>query len=138
MADYPPGSPEPSKGVVSDACGAAVHAARHIGALAELFVLELQEYAHSQQRRMRALLVGGVLLLCAYLTLCAIVVALLHPVVGLLWALGIVAAFNAVAAGLAMAVAAARRPAGFAPATLQEIRADIQCIKLYTKENRNS
>lgn len=126
------------EGVVSDVRGAVLSAARHFEALAELFMLELREYGQSQARRLVALLVGAVLLLSAYVMLCIFAVVLLWPVLGLDWAMGAVLAFNVVAGVVALLVAAACKPKGLAPATSQEIKDDIQCIKLYLKEKENS
>lgn len=124
---------EQGEGVVSDVKGAVLHAARHLEALYELFVLELREYGRHQMRRMVAMLVGAVLLGVAYLLLCMLAVAFLAVELGLMTALVIVIAFNALAGGVAVVVAAVCKPSGIAPATGQEIKDDIQCIKLYLK-----
>lgn len=127
-----------SGAVVSDVRASVLHAARHLEALAELFHLELKEYGRRQTRRLIAMLVGGVLLMCAYMLLCILAVAILQPLVGHLWAFVAVLLFNLVVGMIAMLIGLKSKPAAIAPATTQELKDDIQCIKLYLKGKEKS
>lgn len=138
----PPEKPETlreqGEAVVSDMRDAALHISRHLESLVELFHLELCEYGRGQARRLLALAVGSVLLVCAYLLLCLFAVVELQPHWGFMWAFLAVILFNVVAGGAALLVAALCKPAGVAPATAQEIKNDIRCIQLYLKGKAKS
>lgn len=120
--------------VVSDVRQAVLHTMQHVEALAELLHLELGEYAQRQARRAFVLAVAAVLLVSAYLMLCFYAVVELEPLVGMRWAILAVVAFNAVLGLVALLVAALCKPAGVAPATMQEIKNDVRCVQLYLKE----
>lgn len=129
---------EQSGAVVSDVRDAVLHATRHLEALVELFRLELHEYRRCQVRRLVAVAVGAVMLLCSYMLLCLYAVVALQPYLGLLWSFMAVFMFNLIVGLAVLLVAALRRPTAIAPATSQEIKNDIECIKLYLKGKEKS
>lgn len=129
---------EQGREVISDVRQAALHATRHIEALAQLLQLELGEYARGQARRMLAAVMGAVLLVCAYLMLCFYAVVELQPLVGTRWALLAVVGVNVVLGLVALLVSALCKPAGVAPATLQELKNDVRCVQLYLKGREKS
>lgn len=139
--EKPPTLREQSGEVVADLRQAAAHGAHHIGALAELLQLELGEYMRGQTRRMVALMVGGVLLACAYLLLCLLAVEALRAytsVPDVRYALLIVVGGNVLLGLVALWIGRLCKPAAVAPATLQEIKNDVQCIQLYLKNREKS
>lgn len=130
-----------SGAVVTGVRAAVLHTMRHLEALAELLQLELREYGRIQMHRAGLMLVGAVLLLVGYvfLWLAAIIVCDVcwGRVAGYI-ALGSAFVFN-ILAGLCTLVAAMRRkPESVAPATCQEIKDDLQCIKLYLRGKEKS
>lgn len=131
----PDGSePQPEQGgIVSDVKDAALQAARHVESLAELLHIELQEYARFQVRRAVFVALGAVMLLIAYGLLCILAIDVLQRMAYMDERLSIVAvvAFNAILGLLLLCIGILRKPEGVAPATGQEIKNDIQCIKLY-------
>ncbi len=124
--------------VLADARHAATDAARHVEALVELFRLELREYGQRQARRMAAILVGAGLLLVSYLLLCAAVCVLL--VQWLEWPLAVAIVFFAnFASGALLLICGLRlNPGPLAPATQQELKNDLQCLKIAIAEKRKS
>lgn len=124
--------------VVSSARSAVLHATGHLEALAELLQVELREYGRCQMRRVVAVAIGGVMLLCAYMLLCVLAVVAFGGMLGLLNSLLAVIGFNAVVGLIILLLGVKCRPAGIAPATTQEIKNDIQCVKLYLKGKEQS
>ena len=121
--------------VVQQARSVAQRAVEHTSALGALFSEEIKEYTAHQVQRLVMVILACILLLGAYFLFCAVLVALLNLWLGLVWALVIVCALNVVvAAALLLCV---RRMGGkqLAPATVQELKNDWQCLKLLCKEN---
>ncbi len=124
--------------VMADARQAATDAAQHVEALVSLFRLELREYGQRQARRMAAVLAGVGLLLVSYLLLCAALCVLLGQYVGWPLAVAIVFFVN-FAGGLLLLICAVKsNPGPLAPATQQELRNDLQCLKIALAEKRKS
>ncbi len=119
---------------------AVLHVARHVEALAELIQVELEEYGRRQAKRFTAVMVGVVLLLCAYLMLCIFAVLMLQTfVIKPMWAAVLaVAIFNALAGLIALLVSRCGKSAGVAPETVKELKNDIECVKLYLKGKEKS
>ncbi len=124
--------------VVADARQAATDAVRHAEALVSLFRLELQEYGQRQARRMVSILVGVGLLLVSYLLLCAALCVLLGQ--WLEWPLAVTIVFlvNFAAGALLLICGAKMNPGPLAPATQQELKNDLQCLKLALAEKKKS
>ncbi len=116
--------------VLRSARASALHATQHLEALADLLQEELAEYGRKQARRLVQLLVGGLLLGCAYLLLCVLAVMLLHPLVqSYPIAIALVLVFN-LAAGLVMLLIGKRcKPDGVAPHTMRELKTDLEWIE---------
>lgn len=110
-------------------------AMEHTGALGALLSEEVKEYATHQVQRLLMAVVACVLLLGAYLLLCALSTVVLSAYVGLTCALGIVLFINLLVA--LVLLLGVKRMAGkqLAPATVQELKNDWQCLKLLCKEN---
>ena len=126
---------EESAAVVRQACAVAQRAAEHAGALGALLSEEVKEYAVHQVQRLIMAVVAVVLLLGAYGGGCALLVVLLSYCIGLAWALAAVVFLNLLVAVLLLQQV--RRMAGkkLAPATVEELKNDWQCLKLLCKEN---
>ncbi len=124
--------------VLSDAREVATEAVQHTEALLDLFRLELREYGQYQARRMTAILLGVGLLLVSYLLLCAALCALLGQFVDWPLAVGIVFLANVVV-GLLLLLCGVKMNSGpLAPATRQELKNDLQCLKLALAEKKKS
>lgn len=119
--------------VVSGVRAAALHATKHVEAVAELLMLELSEYGRTQMRRAIGIAVGAVFLLIAYVMLCWLVVCCC----GMMGVI-IVIAFNLLVGVVFLVCAMNNKPEGIAPATCQEIKDDLQCIRLYLKGKEKS
>lgn len=141
MEDFVP--PEESRSLREQggavACGvraAVLQAARHAEALAQLLLLELQEYRDAQLARLVRVAVGAVLLTVGYAFFCVgivVVCSRLWGSFGACAALAGVVLLNLLV-GLLLLLAGVRcKPQGIAPATCRELKDDIQCIKLYLK-----
>ena len=124
--------------VLADVREVLLQASHHMEALLELFQLELREYGEKQARRIAALVVGVFLLLCAYAVFCALVCVLFSAWLGLAWAVAIVCLINVLLGGVALWYGVKSKPGPIAPATLQELKDDVQCIRLMLKENKKS
>lgn len=124
--------------VLADVRETALQLTTHLEALTELFRLELKEYGARQARRAAFLVAGVFLLLCAYLMLCAVACVLLSDCVGWLWATVSVCLFNVVLGCAGLLVAAKCKPGSVAPATVQEIKDDVQCIRIMLRGNEKS
>lgn len=120
---------------MQQARGVAQRAVEHTGALGALLSEEVKEYTAHQMQRLIMAILGCVLLLGSYFVLCALVTVLLAMYIGLPWSLGIVFLLNLLAGVLLLV--GVKRMAGkkLAPATVQELRNDWQCLKLLCKEN---
>ncbi len=112
---------------------AAAQVSEHVGALAELFVAELHEYMQAQVRRVCLLAAACVLLAGAYLLGCALLCVVLQLWLGWIGSLGVVLGLHLLGALLLvrLAVKCGRKP--FAPATIQELKNDKQCLTLMMK-----
>lgn len=126
--------------VVADVREAALHAASHASALVQLFRVELQEYGACQARRLLALVVGLLLLLVAYLAFCAALCVVLQGWLdSWLLAAGAVCLVNALLGVFLLLAAIWRKPGPLAPATRQELKDDVQCLKILLRpESRKS
>ncbi len=124
--------------VVADARQAAVDAATHAEALLSLFRLELQEYGQRQTRRMVSILVGVGLLLVSYLLLCAVACVLLGQWLDWPLAVAIVFFVNVAVGALLLICGIKMNPGPLAPATRQELKNDLQCLKLALAEKKKS
>ncbi len=122
--------------VVADARQAVVDAASHAEALVSLFRLELQEYGQRQTRRLVAILVGVGLLLVSYLLLCAVACVLLAQWLSWPLAVAIVFLVNVFTGVLLLVCGIKMNPGPLAPATRQELRNDLQCLKLALAEKK--
>lgn len=132
-------SPEPSeckRQAVAALAGVRAVAAQvsdHLGALAELFAVELQEYAGLQVRRACLLAAGCVLLAGAYLVGCALLCVVLEIWLGWIGALAAVLCLLLGSGVLLLKLARKYGRVPFAPATIQELKNDKQCLKLMIK-----
>lgn len=115
--------------------GAAQRTAEHVSAVGALLSEEIKEYAAHQAQRLVMVIVACVLLLGAYLLLCALSVAVLSIWLGLVSALGIIFLLNLVVALWLLVRAKKMAEKQLAPATVEEIKNDWQCLKLLCKEN---
>ncbi len=77
-----------------------------------------------------------VMLFGAYLLLCALLVAVLLAWMPLVWALGCVFLLNLVVAVCLLLVVKYTAGRNLAPATVEELKNDWQCLKLLCKENK--
>ncbi len=116
----------------------ALGAVTHVESLLELFRLELREFGRRQARRVAAIVLGVGLLLVSYLLFCVVLCVLLSLWMHLLAAVAIVFAINVLAGGTALAVGLRMRAGALAPATMQELKTDFQCLKIAIGENRKS
>lgn len=121
--------------VMQQARGVAQRAVEHTSALGALLSVELKEYAAHQIQRLVMVVVACVLLLGGYGLLCALLAVLLAPCIGLSWAIGAVLLLNL--AGAVILLLRVKKMAGkqLAPATVEELKNDWQCLKLLCKEN---
>lgn len=117
--------------VVGGLRDAVLHFMRHVESLGELFQLEMQDYARRQRNYVVGLLIGACLMGCAYLFLCVLGTILLERVLRLEWAIAAVILFNVFAGLIVTLIAGYSRPTKLAPDTVQEIKNDIECAKLY-------
>ncbi len=124
--------------VASDARQAASETVRHAEDLLELFRLELREYGQCQARRLAAILVGGGLLLVSYLLLCAALCVLLGQYME--WPLAVAVVFigNFLSGLLLLLCGIKMNPGPLAPATQQELKNDLQCLKLALEQKKKS
>lgn len=114
---------------------AAAQVSEHLGALTELFAIELQQYMQAQVRRICLLAAACVLLAGAYLTACALASVLLHYWLGWPGALAVVLGLHLLIAWLLVVLAGRNGRQPFAPATVQELKNDWQCLELMIKSN---
>ncbi len=114
---------------------AAAQVSEHLGALAELFAVELQEYMQAQTKRICLLAAACVLLGGAYLVACALLSVLLQYWLGWPGALAAVLGLHVLGAWVLVALARKYGSAKFAPATVQELKNDWQCLELMIKSN---
>jgi uncharacterized membrane protein YqjE len=124
-----------SAAVVQQACAAAERAAEHAGALGALLSAEVKEYDAHQVQRLVMALVAVVLLLGAYGGLCALLAVLLSCCMGKAGALAVVVVLNLLVALLLLWKVRAMAGKQLAPATVEELKNDWQCLKLLCKEN---
>ncbi len=124
--------------VFADARQAATDATHHVEALVELFRLELREYGQRQARRMVSILVGAGLLLVSYLLFCAALCVLLGQYMAWPLAVGAVFLANAAIGALLLICGLYMKPGPLAPATQQELKNDLQCLKLALAEKKKS
>ena len=116
----------------------ALDTVAHAESLLELFRVELKEFGQRQARRVALIVAGVGLLLVAYLLLCAALCVLLSLWLPLLAAIGIVFFINVLAGAVLLAVGRRMRSGPLAPATLQELKTDYQCLKISIGESRKS
>lgn len=121
--------------MVQQARGVAQRAAEHTGALSALLSTEIKEYIAHQLERIVLVVVAAVLLLGAYGVLCALLAVLAAEVLGLPLALASVVALNVVVALLLLLRVKKMAGKALAPATVEELKNDWQCLKLLCKEN---
>lgn len=116
---------------------AAAQVSEHLGALSELFAAELQEYMQAQVRRICLLAAACVLLAGAYLVACALLSVVLQLWLGWIGALSLVLGLHLLGAFLLIRLAGKYGRMPFAPATIQELKNDKQCLALMIKPNAN-
>ncbi len=124
-----------SAAVVRQTCTVAQRAVEHAGALGELLSAEIREYVAHQLQRLIMAVVAVVLLLGAYGVLCALVAVLLSYCIGMPGALAVVVAINLLVAVLLLRKVRGMAGKQLAPATVEELKNDWQCLKLLCKEN---
>lgn len=107
----------------------------HTSALGELFSAEVKEYAQHQVKRVAMVIIACVLLLGAYFVFCAVLAVVLGMWLGLAWSLGVVCLLNFALALLLLRRARAMGGKQLAPATVEELKNDWQCLKLLCKGN---
>lgn len=121
--------------VVLQARSVVQRTAEHTSALGALFAEEVKEYTAHQLQRVILAIVACVLLLGAYFVLCAAVAVLLsiwlHPALSL----GVVFLVNLVVALLLLRMVRSMGGKKLAPATAQELKNDLECLKLLCKES---
>lgn len=117
---------------------AAAQVSEHLGALSELFAAELQEYMRAQARRICLLAAACVLLAGAYLVACALLSVVLQLWLGWIGALGVVLGLHLLGAVLLIRLAGKYGRMPFAPATIQELKNDKQCLALMIKPDSKS
>lgn len=120
---------------VQQACGVAQRSLEHTRALGELFSEEVKEYTQHQVKRVAMLVVACVLLLGAYFVFCAVLAVVFNIWLGLVWALVLVCLLNLLVAVLLLIRARAMSGKKLAPATIEELKNDWQCLKLLFKGN---
>ncbi len=116
----------------------ALNTVTHAESLLELFRMELHEFGQRQARRVAAIVLGVGLLLVSYLLFCAGLCVLLSLWMDWLPAVAIVFCVNALAGGLSLIIGLKMRVGPLAPATQQELKTDIQCLKIAIGANRKS
>lgn len=121
--------------VLQQVRGVAQRTVEHSSALGALLSAELKEYAAHQAQRLILVVLAIVMLLGAYFVFCALLAVLLHIWLGLPWSLGIVCLLNVLVAVLLLRGAIRMGGKKLAPATVQELENDWQCLKLLCKEN---
>ena len=121
--------------MVQQARSVVQRTAEHTSALGSLFAEEVKEYTTHQLQRVILAVVACVLLLGAYFALCAAVAVCLaiwmHPAL----ALGVVFLVNLVVALLLLRMVRSMAGKKLAPATAQELKNDLECLKLLCKES---
>ena len=118
---------------VQQAQNVAQRTLEHTSALGELFSAEVKEYAQHQAKRVAMLIIACVLLLGAYFVFCAVLAVVLSMWLGLAWSLGLVCLLNLALALLLLRRAKAMGGKQLAPATVEELKNDWQCLKLLCK-----
>ena len=117
--------------LVDDVRKAARYTASHARSLLALLKVELAEYVAQQSRRAVLFAAAGVVLLFAYALLCVWLCVVLNMWLAS-WAVSvaIVLLLNAVP-GLILAMMALRaKPAPLAEATRQELKNDLECLRI--------
>lgn len=117
--------------LVDDVRKAARYTASHARSLLALLKVELAEYVAQQSRRAVLFAAAGVMLLFAYALLCVWLCVVLNTWLAS-WAVSvaIVLLLNAVP-GLILAMMALRaKPAPLAEATRQELKNDLECLRI--------
>lgn len=118
------------QGVVEYTRATAAKTVEHLGALAELFSAEMQEYAEAQGRRAALLVLAVVVLLSAYMLLLALAAVLLASAMGWELSLGALALLNIAAGAVLLHAFRSRKPGPPAQETRREIQNDVQCLKI--------
>ncbi len=126
---------EETAAVVQQARSVAQRTLEHTGALGELLSEEIKEYTVHQVKRVIMAVVACVLLLGAYFTFCAFLVAVLTLWLDIVWSLGIVSLLNVLVAVWLLRRFRAMGGKRLAPATVEELKNDWQCLKLLCKGN---
>lgn len=126
---------ERGRAAVGGVRAAASHAVDHAQSLAELLRLELQEYGAAQTRRLAVVSVAVVLLLTAYLSLCVCLSVWLSGWMGWMGSVACIGALNLAGGIVLLLLARALSPGSVAPLTRQELKSDLECLKLLMKEN---
>lgn len=111
----------------------AAQVSEHLGALAELFAAELQDYMQAQLRRICLFAAACVLLAGAYMLASALLCAVLQLWLGWIGALSAVLGLHLSGAVLLVWLAGKYGRKPFAPATIQELKNDKQCLALMMK-----
>lgn len=129
---------EQGRSAASSVRDTVIHVAEHLRAVTALLGVELQEYAARQTNRLIALAAGVFLGVCGYLMLCALVCLLIGGCIGILWGMAIVCAAHFLAAGILIILALNRKPGSLAPATRQELKNDLQCLRILLNSKKEN
>lgn len=120
--------------LVCDVKTAASSVLSHIGSLLALLKVELAEYGVQQAKRLVLIIVACVLLLFAYAFACVCVCFALYAWLGSwLYSTGIVLLLNAVPGFSLLCVALRAKPAPLAECTRQELKNDLECLRILLK-----
>ncbi len=109
---------------------AAAQVSEHLGALAELFAAELRDYMQAQVCRVCLLVAACMLLVGAYLIACALLCCVLQLWLGWIGSLSLVLGLHLLGFILLVWLAGKQGHKPFAPATIQELKNDKQCLAL--------
>lgn len=127
---------EEAVAVLQQARCAAQRTVEHTAALGQLFSEEVRDYAGVQAKRVVMGIVACIMLLSAYFLFCAALAVVLHYWLGLAEALGIVCALNLLVAIALLWRVKTLSGKALAPATVEELKNDWQCLKLLCKGNK--
>lgn len=126
---------EEAVAAIQQAKGVAQRAVEHTGALGALLSEEVKEYTAHQLQRLVMAVLACVLFLGSYFVFCALLAVVLSAYLCLTWALFIVFMLNVFTALVLLVRVKKMAGKQLAPATVQELKNDWQCLKLLCKEN---
>lgn len=126
---------EEALAAIQQAKGVALRAVEHTGALGALLSEEVKEYTAHQLQRLVMAVLACVLFLGSYFVFCVLLAVVLSAYLCLTWALFIVFMLNVFTALVLLVRVKKMAGKQLAPATVQELKNDWQCLKLLCKEN---